>query len=913
MSESDSRDVVGEAVDAVTLNEDVDWQRYKNRATPAQRRALDRLRRFARLFASIDAAGRGFATSPPPLESASRVTRRAVQTLMALAAVELLLTLSLLPWRWADYHRAHGEVAVFMTLLLASHGASAVLLLWTGRQDRRTWLLGSYFLFKATLAPLHMLPAFWGHMPSAEMLQASVWDMPAPARVFLLVYAYPLAFAVAPAFLWAFARECPRIHRRTRLDDLARRMVAVSVTLGCAMCIILAALYVIGAVSDTVDDRHYIAVLDLAIAAPNVLSLAAVAVIALRARAAPAEEVRRVVLFSAGFLMWMGLATAYDLVESFSPGFWLSNYQSGSIPQLVQPLRFPGMVLLWYSVLAVRVPHPREVVAAGYRRVLTSPGLLGAAAAGAAAALGWLLARRPEQEVGAVMGDPFAQALLAVTGLAVLMLVSRERLLSRLDAWTYPDAAHQRQMMVAATGALAGAEKMTAISRTLARTVRSGCGSGATLLIDESGRADAGDFRAPDGALAPLQRTSAIVHMLEADGRALRVHPGDATSVFELLPPDEAAWVMETGADVIVPVSGAGTELVGLVVVGRRFDDRIVRAADVPFLEVLAAAAGQAVTRLQLLRGKQTGGSEAPPAIECPECGYVTDGDEPPGCECGAVYVETEVPRLLAGKYRLTRRLGDGGTAAVYLAWDLSLQRDVAVKALTAKSGTRLAALQPEAWAMARVGHPALAEIHGVESWRGRPFLVLEYLCGGTLADRLRDGPLAGPEAVTVTANLAGALAALHAAGYLHGDVKPSNIGFTADGSPKLLDFGLARGPNDAGVAGGTLRYMSPEVLDGRPSDEADDVWSLCVVLYEMVSGKHPFAGGGVDDVVDRIRNQRLRHGARPATGSDTSSRLAALAASLLAASRPARPTGARAFADLLGGVAGGNLPAAPG
>ncbi len=912
MSESDSRDVVGEAVDAVTLNEDVDWQRYKNRATPAQRRALDRLRRFARLFSSID-AGRGSATSPPPLESASGFTRRAVQTLMALAAVELLLTLSLLPWRWGDYHRAHGEVAVFMTLLLASHGASAVLLLWTGRQDRRTWLLGSYFLFKATLAPLHMLPAFWGHMPSAEMLQASVWDMPVPTRVFLLVYAYPLAFAVAPAFLWAFARECPRIHRRTRLDDLARRMVAVSVTLGCAVCITLAALYVIGAVSDTVDDRHYIAVLDLAIAAPNVLSLAAVAVIALRARAAPAEEVRRVVLFSAGFLMWMGLATAYDLVESFSPGFWLSNYQSGSIPQLVQPLRFPGMVLLWYSVLAVRVPHPREVVAAGYRRVLTSPGLLGAAAAGAAAALGWLLARRPEQEVGAVMGDPLAQALLAVTGLAVLMLVSRERLLSRLDAWTYPDAAHQRQMMVAATGALAGAERMTVISRTLARTVKSGCGSRSTLLIDESGRADAGDFRAPDGALAPLQRTSAIVHMLEADGRVLRVHPGDAMSVFELLPPDEAAWVMETGADVIVPVSGAGTQLVGLVVVGRRFDDRIVRAADVPFLEVLAAAAGQAVTRLQLLRGKQAGVSEAPPAIECPECGYVTDGDEPPGCECGAAYVETEVPRLLAGKYRLTRRLGDGGTAAVYLAWDLSLQRDVAVKALAARSGTRLAALQPEAWAMARVTHPALAEIHGVESWRGRPFLVLEYLCGGTLADRLRDGPLAGPEAVTVTANLAGALAALHGAGYLHGDVKPSNIGFTADGSPKLLDFGLARGPNDAGVAGGTLRYMSPEVLNGRPSDEADDVWSLCVVLYEMVSGKHPFAGGGIDDVVDRIRNQRLRHGGRPATGSDTSSRLGALAASLLAASRSARPTRARAFADLLGGVAGGNLPAAPG
>ena len=94
-------------------------------------------------------------------------------------------------------------------------------------------------------------------------------------------------------------------------------------------------------------------------------------------------------------------------------------------------------------------------------------------------------------------------------------------------------------------------------------------------------------------------------------------------------------------------------------------------------------------------------------------------------------------------------------------------------------------------------------------------------------------------------------LAALHDAGYLHGDVKPSNIGFTAGGSPKLLDFGLARGAGSA-AAGGTLRYASPEILSDRPAGEGDDVWSLCVVLYEMVSGEHPFAGGSADEVARR-------------------------------------------------------------
>ena len=450
---------------------------------------------------------------------------------------------------------------------------------------------------------------------------------------------------------------------------------------------------------------------------------------------------------------------------------------------------------------------------------------------------------------------------------------------------------------------------MSTIGRTLTRTVKRGCGSSATLLVADDARAHRDDFRALDATIAPLPQTSAIVHMLEAEDGALRVHPSDAESVFELLPPEEAAWVEETAADVILPVPGPGTQVVGIVVVGRRFDDRIVRAADVPFLEVLASAAGQAVTRLALAHGTQSRLPEAQPAHECPVCGCVAGAEDPPGCGCGAEYSEAEVPRLLADKYRLTRRLSVGRNASVYRAWDFSLQRDVVVKTLPGTSES-LPTLKPEAWVMARVAHPALAEIHGVESWRGRPFLVVEFLRGGTLAERLRDGPVPEPEAVAVSVRVAEALAALHGAGYLHGDVKPNNIGFTADGLPKLLDFGLARRPNDATVAGGTLRYLSPEVLTGRPTDEADDVWSLCVVLYEMVSGAHPFAGEGIDEVVNQIRNQRFSHGAPPVTGSEMSAPVAALAASMLAASRSARPTTARAFAEILGGLVGGRRSA---
>ena len=199
---------------------------------------------------------------------------------------------------------------------------------------------------------------------------------------------------------------------------------------------------------------------------------------------------------------------------------------------------------------------------------------------------------------------------------------------------------------------------------------------------------------------------------------------------------------------------------------------------------------------------------------------------------------------------------------------------------------------------MATVMHPAAAQIYGIEFWQGRPFLIVEFLPGGTLEDRLRDGPVPPLEAVSGITRLADALAVLHEKGFLHGDIKPSNIGYTSDGSPKLLDFGLARETDDAVTAGGTLRYMSPEVLSGRPAHEADDVWSLCIVLYEMVSGRHPFDAPDIDETVDRIRRRRLTDAAGPRAGPKTELAVIGFAASILTVPRSARPVNARAFAE---------------
>ena len=251
---------------------------------------------------------------------------------------------------------------------------------------------------------------------------------------------------------------------------------------------------------------------------------------------------------------------------------------------------------------------------------------------------------------------------------------------------------------------------------------------------------------------------------------------------------------------------------------GRRFDGRVVRSVDIPFLEVLGAAAGLAVGRL--MRAEEAGALDEPPAQECPVCRCLTRPGETPECDCGSEYVETEAPTLLAGKYRLTRRLGTGGTGAAFLARDLRLERDVAVKTLTGVSVLRLDGT--EAGGVGHGDHQPSghrARLPGIESWRNRPFLVVEFLPGGTLADRLRRGPVPAARAVDIGALLADALAALHEAGYMHGDIKPSNVGLTSDGSPKLLDFGLARETSDgAAPRGGPCAIPSPEVLSGRPT-----------------------------------------------------------------------------------------------
>jgi serine/threonine protein kinase len=250
-------------------------------------------------------------------------------------------------------------------------------------------------------------------------------------------------------------------------------------------------------------------------------------------------------------------------------------------------------------------------------------------------------------------------------------------------------------------------------------------------------------------------------------------------------------------------------------------------------------------------------------ASECRECGKVVGASGVSTCDqCGEPLEFSCLPLDLHGKFRLVRRLGRGGMGVVYLAEDTSLNRAVALKTLPHCSKAAIERLQREARIMASLNHAHLASIYGFERWNDRPVLIAEYLEGGTLSTRASSrGGIATKDAVRWTLELCDGLDYLHQRELLHGDVKPSNLGFDLHDNAKLLDFGLAapfRG--DAAVAGdggnlrwGTWLFTCPEAAT-RPPCPQFDLWSLALVLYELLAQRLPFGTesarrGGIPDI----------------------------------------------------------------
>ena len=229
-----------------------------------------------------------------------------------------------------------------------------------------------------------------------------------------------------------------------------------------------------------------------------------------------------------------------------------------------------------------------------------------------------------------------------------------------------------------------------------------------------------------------------------------------------------------------------------------------------------------------------------------------------------------DLPPEYIGPYRVSRSLGAGGMGHVYLAHDLRLNRPVAVKLLSqydVAKEERIQRFRREALAASALNHPNILTIYEIGETDGQNFIATEFVDGQTLLDLIKSGPVSAATATDIAIQIASALSAAHAAGIVHRDIKPANIMVRADGLLKVLDFGIAKysQPDDPrqakesqvetaiGTVIGTAAYMSPEQARAHPIDPRTDLWSLGVILYELVTGQRPFVGNTPLDVMAAV------------------------------------------------------------
>jgi serine/threonine-protein kinase len=477
-----------------------------------------------------------------------------------------------------------------------------------------------------------------------------------------------------------------------------------------------------------------------------------------------------------------------------------------------------------------------------------------------------------ERSVAELMSGPLGLTLTALTVSGVAAALLRQRLLNAIDQRFFRERADARATLLAVGEAVRQAASLDELRDTFARAVDQAFHP-KTLLTAVAGSDD--HLHAIDMDLTPLSRASALAQLLTGTDEPLDVE-ADASRIVQRLGARDREWLLTAGIAVVVPLRGPDRDLLGVLALGEKKSELSYDQEDLTLLALVGSAGGLALARiLNAAREARTGeGRELPdpPARECVDCGTVHGADQMV-CRCGGLLQRAAVPHALGDRLRFVRRVGSGGMGVVYRAMDVRLQQPRAVKTLAATEPAMVARLRREAKVMAALKHQNLAVLHGLELWRGSPMLVMEFLDRGTLAERLKRGPMHPSGVLSLGGSIAQALEVLHEIGMLHRDVKPSNIGFTADGTPRLLDFGLAKflpynaestviGPtreaswsalSTEAALRGTPAYVSPELLSGESAAPRDDLWSLSVSLLEAATGGNPFKGPTMAATVARV------------------------------------------------------------
>ena len=774
--------------------------------------------------------------------------------------------------------------------LAACFGLSGVALTVVNKHDSRASWLGGIFVLVA--APL--TNPFFSGRPIDEL--GWLW--------------FVRADAFLPVFLWRFATEFPSplVGRPAQIFDTIARVALVAGT-----AIALANLSFVAWPDLTLASWRMLLRPPTAEAGslyyPILYGLTAASFGALiwRASRGREDERRRLMLFAIGLVVGAAPLVVQVLLETI-PSYYSFVHQPGR-EQAVGVIIFGALAFIpfitAYSVLFDRIVELKVVLRAALQYALARYTIMAVTSLPLAAFL-LVIYRERTQPLEAFVSGARPLALGLTGGLGLLALRARHRIIALLDRRYFREAYDTRQLLDRLMSDALRATTVADLQRRLSAAVAGAMHADLSLFVPDAAGLT---FTDPEGE-RPIKASGVLITLVSGDSMAMDVDPSDQRAPFRRLPAEEQQWLLAGNVVLIVPMHGPDRGLVGLVALSPKRSGLKYSIDDRRFLTAVAASASLVLDNLRL-RSSSSDASERP-ARECQSCSKLNRPDAT-ACTCGGEVTVSAAPHTLRGIYRLDKKIGAGGMGVVYLAHDLSLDRRVAIKTLPAVSPQQSRQLRTEARAMAAVQHPNLAVIHGIETWQGTPFLVQEYLAGGTLADRLRSRPLPIGEALQLCSTMAEVLDHLHAAGIVHRDVKPSNIGFTEREVPKLLDFGLAKLPRiggdsetdtdtgtevrvtfgDTAVYGGTPAYMSPEALDAAaPARPALDLWALGVVLFESITGRRPF-GGSTRDEIKVAASRGLQRGASE-FNSDVPASVDRYLLQLLAVQPSQRPTRAR-------------------
>jgi hypothetical protein len=832
---------------AVCDGHTVDWTALERQGTVEERAPVNALKNFVHLI--------GWRPTPlaPRHQSIDGTASLQWRIIPAIAALQSLVALANL-----GFSLTTGIVAfpaILQGCAVASLLACSAVLLWFGQDGRAV-----------TLAHLLLLLA-------AATGQRFLHDVPQLILLALLARGvFPDAFL--PFFAWNFVRDFPRVLRFSRLDVVCATAARLSAVVGATLFLTNIAITwfpsglvpVIGIFSRGGTSVYWAVVFGLM--AP------ALALMVARIPDADRTERRRVGLFLASLAAGLApviLIVALELVSRTFDRLTDQYRYRVAADVLIYASLLSIPFTTTYSVIVYRVLDVSVVLRKTVRYALARQTLIATTIIPLVLFVRWVAVNR-QLTVGELLGTRQAATTLTLAGAAVLLLSVRGRLLQMLDRRFFRLKVDLEDRLAAFTEALGGVRSQRQLADLLEATLQS------SLQVEHAELFVRGEnaFLPVRLAATPMPAMAAIPTLLDGMSDALDLV---GSGLVDLLPAEDCAWVKRNQVSVLISITNHGA-LSGFIAVGQRRSGLDFPRESLRFLSTATAALSLAFARVRNVETESAAhvnrAESFEPAVECTSCGTVTlEGER--HCACASPLRTAALPQVLGGKYRVDVVLGAGGMGVVYKGTDLVLRRAVALKTLPRVTRAAAESLDREAQSMARVAHPTLAAIHGVERWRGAPVLVMEFLARGTLALRIRRGPLDRNEAISLAERLVDCLFHLHRHALLHGDIKPSNVGFTETGHVKLLDFGLAsvldnlaqdtstsypspssRSAFRSGLRG-TLLYLPPEAVDGAAPGPLFDLWAVALILYECLAGYHPFVRASTNsETLSSIRRARV-------------------------------------------------------